>query len=345
MEKPIVVITGANGRLGKSIIKRFADNFTIISLDNEKPEEVDLENYFQMDITDDKTVENCLDKIKEKFGNVIDSIIHLVAYYSFGDQDWTKYQEITIDGTKRLILSLKKKFQVRQFIFSSTLLVYKSCKRGEEIKEDSPLKPEWEYPQSKVISEQILFEENDNVHLVIFRIAGCYDDYCNSIPIAQQIKRIQENQLQKHFFPGDIEAGSPFLHLDDLAEAFFSAVQKRNDLPHEVVMLLGESKTYSYDAFQRRLGKLILNKEFTTYPVPKWLAKAISWIENHIPFYPKPFIQPWMIDFADAHYDVDVSLAKKLLNWTPKRDVYETLPLMVEALKRNPEQWYKDHKL
>ena len=180
---------------------------------------------------------------------------------------------------------------------------------------------------------------------MIFRIAGCYDDYCNSIPISHQIKRINENQFRKNFFPGNVKNGSPFLHLDDLADAFFSAVQKRDDLPHEVVMILGESKLYSYDFLQKRLGKLILNKEFTTYSIPKFFAKTIAWIENHLPFYPKPFIQPWMIDIADAHYDIDISLAKKLLDWSPKRDVNDTLPLMVQALKRDPDQWYKDHRL
>lgn len=345
MNKPIILITGACGRIGKSIMKRFADTYTIIATDNETSEEVEVENYFQMDITNSDMVEKCLEKIKQKFGNTIDSVIHLVAYYSFGDQDWEKYQRITIKGTEQLILNLKKNFQVKQFIFSSTLLVYKPCQQGEKIKEDSPLKPEWEYPKSKVISEQILYEENQDVHLVIFRIAGCYDDYCNSIPISHQIKRINENQLRKNFFPGNINHKTPFLHLDDLADAFFNAVEKRNELPHEVVINLGEPKSYSYDSLQKRLGKLILDKEFTTYSVPKFLAKTVSWIENQLPIHPKPFIQPWMIDIADANYDIDISLAKKLLDWTPKRDIYNTLPLMVEELKKNPAQWYKDHQL
>ncbi|MBA3237713.1 MAG: NAD(P)-dependent oxidoreductase [Parachlamydiaceae bacterium] len=345
MEKPIVLITGANGRIGKSLIKRFADTFTIIAIDNEDTGYFGQENYFQMDVTNDEVVESCLEKIKERFGEAIDSVIHLVAYYSFGDQDWRKYQNITIEGTERLIQNLKKHFKLNQFIFSSTLLVYEPCQRGKKITEDSPLRPSWEYPKSKVLSEEILFKENQDIHLVIFRISGCYDDYCNSIPISHQIKRINEKQFQKHFFPGEIENGAPFLHLDDLADAFFNAVQKRNELPHEVALILAENKTYSYDSLQKRLGELLLSQKFTTYSIPKFVAKTGSWIENNLPFYPKPFIQPWMIEIADDHYDVDISLAKKLLDWEPKKDLYDTLPLIVQALKKDPVKWYKDHKL
>src|SRR5688572_18257144 len=124
MDKPIVLITGVNGRVGKSILKRFGDHFLIIGIDNE-PDHVHLENYYQVDITDNEAFERCMSTIKEKFGDKIESVIHLVAYYSFGDQDWKKYQEITIEGTRRLIRNLKTKFSVKQFIFSSTLLVYK----------------------------------------------------------------------------------------------------------------------------------------------------------------------------------------------------------------------------
>jgi nucleoside-diphosphate-sugar epimerase len=57
------------------------------------------------------------------------------------------------------------------------------------------------------------------------------------------------------------------------------------------------------------------------------------------------FIQPWMIDLADDHYELDISLAKRLLDWTPKHRLEETIPRWVKELKEDPIQWYDENKL
>lgn len=345
MRKPIVLITGSNGRLGKVIRNRLSENYTIVGIDNESAEKVNQENYYQIDIANEESIREKLKEIKERYGNDFASIIHLAAYYSFGDQEWKKYKKITIEGTRKLLASLSNGFIVRQFIFSSTLLVYKPIPLGERITENSPFKGTWEYPKSKIITENILFEKNEHIPIAIVRIAGCYDDNCHSIPLSNQIKMVYEKDFRRRFFPGNIEHGAPFLHLDDLAEAIFSMVEKRDQLPHEVVLNMGESKTYSYKTIQQRLESLINNQEIKIYPIPKTLAKLVSWIENHIPFFPKPFIKPWMIDIADDHLELDISLAKGLLDWEPKRSLYDTLPIMVKNLKDDPLKWYQEQKL
>jgi nucleoside-diphosphate-sugar epimerase len=58
-----------------------------------------------------------------------------------------------------------------------------------------------------------------------------------------------------------------------------------------------------------------------------------------------PFIKPWMIDFADAHYELDISKARKLIGWEPKHRLIDTLPRMIEALKADPQGWYQHHKI
>jgi nucleoside-diphosphate-sugar epimerase len=64
-----------------------------------------------------------------------------------------------------------------------------------------------------------------------------------------------------------------------------------------------------------------------------------------IPFIPKPFVKPWMIDLADDHYELDITKAKKVLGWIPKHTLEETLPIMIEELKKDPENWYKINQL
>jgi len=64
-----------------------------------------------------------------------------------------------------------------------------------------------------------------------------------------------------------------------------------------------------------------------------------------IPFIPKPFIKPWMIDLADDHYELDISKAKRELGSSPKKSLEKTLPRMIEELKEDPEKWYKINQL
>lgn len=68
------------------------------------------------------------------------------------------------------------------------------------------------------------------------------------------------------------------------------------------------------------------------------------WAEDLLPG-EDPFIQPWMVDFADDHYALDISRAKSILGWAPKRSLRAMLPKMVATLKANPLKWYKENKL
>ena len=190
-----------------------------------------------------------------------------------------------------------------------------------------------------------MHKERGKIPIVIMRIAGVYDDMCNSIPLSNQLQRIYQNQLEGHLFSGDITHGSSFVHMDDLVEAFRRAVEKRKELPPETVFLIGEPKTPSYDELQKKMAKLVWNKDWKTFRVPKLLAKIGAWIQDHLPFLPESFIKPWMIDLADDHYELDISRAKRLLGWEPKHYVMDTIPKWVEQLKNDPRTFYDKNKL
>ena len=75
------------------------------------------------------------------------------------------------------------------------------------------------------------------------------------------------------------------------------------------------------------------------------VAKTGAWLQGVTPLLEDPFIKPWMIDFADDHYALDVSRAKEWLDWEPRHSLRDTLPKMIDALKRNPVAWYRAHQL
>lgn len=210
--------------------------------------------------------------------------------------------------------------------------------------EDSSLDPKWDYPKSKVATENLIHVKHGTIPVVILRIAGVYTDEGDSIPLAHQIQRIYERQVTSKLYPGDISHGQAFVHLDDLLDALRLTIERRRQLPPETTMIIGEPETLSYDELQRAFGRLIHNEEWETREIPKALAKTGAWLEDAVPFH-DVFIKPWMIDLADDHYELDITHAQQLLGWNPKHSLRETLPKMVAALKADPKHFYRENKL
>lgn len=345
MKKKVIIVTGSCGRIGKAVVRQLGQEYRMVGFELLKAFYAsENEELVPVDISSDESVHQAFHHIRNFYGDEIASVIHLAAYYSFDQKESDLYEKITVQGTRRLLEALQN-FKVEQFIFSSTMLVHKPCEPNQSINEESPVVPTWGYPASKVKTEKLIHEKRGNIPTVNLRIAGVYTDYCDSIPISNQIQRIYEKQLTSHFFPGNITHGASFVHMDDLVSAICACVQKRTELPAELTLLIGEDKTLSYDYLQRFMSRHIFGKEIKTFQIPKFLAMIGAWLQGHIPFMPKPFIKPWMIAIADDNYTLDVSKAKKVIQWTPKHNLEETLPKMIAELESNPAIWYKNHHL
>ena len=343
--KPYIIITGRSGRIGSRCAERLSKKYTVIGLDVVPPKQRFADElFFNVDLSSQESIYDAFKIMGEKCGKTIASVIHLAAYYSFTGEHPEKYDLITVGGTERILKGLKG-FIVEQFIFSSTMLVYAPCEPNQKIREDSKVDAKWDYPLSKVKTEKLLRERHGEIPLVILRIAGVYDDGCHSIPISNQIQRIYEKQLESKVFPGNLTHGASYIHMDDLVDALELAVEKREQLPHETVLLIGEDKTLSFDQLQRKISFLLFGKEMRTIRIPKFVAKIGAWVQDKLPFFPPSFIKPWMIDLADDNYTLDITRAKKLLGWSPKRSLETTLPKMINDLKANPAGWYKENNL
>jgi nucleoside-diphosphate-sugar epimerase len=343
--KDVVIITGSCGRIGAQCVIRLGQHYRIVGFELLKALYASAnEELVPVDLSSDESVHQAFMHIRHFYGNRIASVIHLAAYYSFNKEHSELYENVTVKGTERLLKALQS-FEVEQFIFSSTMLVHKPCLPGQVIDENWPIEPKWDYPRSKVRTEKLIHELRGKIPAVILRIAGVYDDICHSIPIAHQIQRIYEKQLESHLFAGDPSHGASFLHMSDLVDVIECAVNKRKELPEEVVLLIGEPKTMSYQELQTQIGLLLHGKATKTIRIPRLLAKIGSWIQCHLPFMEESFIKPWMIDLADDHYVLNITRAQRTLQWEPKHSIEKSLPMMISALKTDPVKWYKENQL
>lgn len=203
-ERPYILVTGSSGLIGSAVSSLLAMDYPVAGLDTDKPSKsIGHFTWFEMDLTDDASVNDAVERVRGRFGDHIASVVHLAAYYDFSGEPSPLYEEVTVRGTHRLLGAIKP-LRVEQFIFSSTMLVHAPCKPGEQIDENAPLKPSWDYPESKLRTEQLIRRERGDIPAVMLRIAGVYDDDCHCIPLAHQIQRIYEERMTSYVYLGDI---------------------------------------------------------------------------------------------------------------------------------------------
>ncbi|MGH6918033.1 MAG: vitamin K epoxide reductase family protein, partial [Geminicoccaceae bacterium] len=153
---------------------------------------------------------------------------------------------------------------------------------------------------------------------------------------------------------GDPRTGQAFIHKDDTIDAFRRTIDRRERLPDDVTILVGEPDALSYAALQEAIGRLIHDEaEWATVTIPKAFARTGARIEElSEPVVPdaidqgeEPFIRPFMVDMADDHYALDITRARDLLGWQPRRSIRATLPKIIQALKDDPIAWYRDNRI
>jgi len=345
LHEEVVLVTGSSGLIGDAVVARLANSYRVVGFDRTPPSRAYPHVYpVSVDLTSEEEVARAFKSVLNTHGKHLTSVIHMAAYFDFSGEPNELYETLTVEGTRRLLQRLSS-LSVEQFLFSSTMLVHAPCMPGQFITEESPLDPRWDYPISKVKAEQVIHSERGAIPAVSLRIGGVYTDRCNCIPLSHQIQRIYERRLTSRVFPGPISHGQAFVHLDDLVDAVIAAVDRRKSLPSECAILIGEPEPLTYDELQHQFARLIHNEEWETTQIPKTVAKTGAWVQNALPTGEEPFIKPWMIDYSDDHYALDISLAQRLLGWTPHHSLRTTLPKMVAALQSDPVSWYREHDL
>lgn len=348
--RPLVLVTGATGEIGSAVAAALADGYQVVGLDKRTKGNPAFP-VIEADLTSDHSLAQGIEKLRDLHGAHLASVIHLAAYFDFSGEDNPLYQSLNVDGTRRLLDQLQS-FRVEQFVYSGTMLVHAPVKPGEHLNEDRRLEPQWIYPRSKAAAERVIEERHGAIPYVLLHLAGVYNGDVVVPTLAHQIARIYERDLESHLYPGNLKTGQSMLHLEDLRDAFRRTVDRRASLPTAATILIGERDPIGYDALQDRIGELLWGEDWTTLRIPVALAAAGAWAQDKVlPHLPKSmgggkaFVRPFMAWEANDHYALDITRAKELLGWAPRYRLGDTLPLIIDKLKRDPEAWFKANKV
>lgn len=268
----------------------------------------------------------------QKKGESFCGVIHFAGLKSVNEskKNPIKYWDVNVNGTINL-LKIMDKYNCRNLVFSSTAMIYYN-KSDSALKETDKIKPINPYGMTKLAIENLLDElyksSEKNWRIANLRYFNPIGAHTSGI-IGENPKGIAQN-----IFPrindaaiGKIKAlkvfgktyptfdGTPirdYVHVMDIADGHLKALDAlRNEDPRILTINLGTN-----------IGTSVLELIKT--------FKEANNIEVPYEFAEKRLGEP-------AILISDISLAKKLLNWEPKRNLTEMCIDGWNWIKKNPK--------
>ncbi len=305
MAKRNWLITGVAGFVGSNVALHYLrQGDTVIGIDNfYSGTQENLNNllgfdhfhFYEMDIRS-SDIETLLNQYE------ITHVLHLAAVVSVPvcERDPELAMDVNVDGLNNL-LSMIKKYPVKQFMYASSSAVYGSAQQLP-IREDALLKPISIYGKTKVQNENDVkrFSDETNIPCIGFRFFNLFggnpavkNAYAAVIPLwANAIK--QEIPVTIY---GDGTATRDFCYIDNVMHAIDRVVA--TELKDHHVFNIGTGK-----------------------PTP--LNQLFELLCQIYQKHPKPIYQPWR-ETDILHSCADIGLAEKILGYHPHEDIKESL--------------------
>ena len=266
----MILVTGGCGYIGSHTVVELLDNnrdvIIVDNFSNISPEfldsikEITNKNFkfYKIDITSEDDLEVVF---KE---NKIDSVIHFAALKAVGEsvEKPLEYYYNNLNSTL-VLLKLMKKYNVKNFVFSSSATVYGSPKTLP-INEDFPLSTTNPYGASKLIIENILKDickADSSFNVAILRYfnpvgahkSGLIGENPNGIPnnLMPYITKVSIGELPfLNVYGNDYDTHDgtgvrDYIHVLDLANGHLKALDKIHTSPGLVIYNLGTGNGYS----------------------------------------------------------------------------------------------------
>lgn len=151
-----ILITGSSGFIGSNVVDFFLDYYNLITPvrkeSTHKRQKHNNNDDRLQTVEGDFYDENILNQI---FSKNVDIVIHLAALRGETDKPWDEYKRINVEATK-LLLEYSKKYQVKKFIYCSSVGVLGTIPAKQPAQNSDPVDPDNFYHQSKWEAEEIV---------------------------------------------------------------------------------------------------------------------------------------------------------------------------------------------
>ena len=341
MTRQTVLITGASGFIGTALIARLSKKYYIIGID--KILHKDRDNsvlWHKVDISDKNLLRDVFREIKVKTSGRIDYVFHLAAYYDMTNKENRRYREVNENGTRYLLDNLIH-FNVDNFVFTSSTVVFRPTMGDDKLNEDSDLSSFMHYGNSKIAGEKIISEYRKKIKATIFRLSAVYSQDCRTIPLANQIAFIWKRCFGYRILPGKGEGGISYVHIEDVLDAFEKSMLMAKEIPSGSIMILSEENLISNNELCELISREIYGKRLNVIHLPGWIVWLCIYIVSnfHSLTGRSYFFKPWMLKLTDKKYRFNIDKAKRTLKWQPRFQLEPCMAIIIKNLKSDSRRW------
>ncbi|TFG07650.1 NAD-dependent epimerase/dehydratase family protein [Candidatus Thorarchaeota archaeon] len=322
-----VLVTGGTGFIGRRLIHRLVKEGHDVRAFVRKtsnthglPEGIEFVEGALLDI---ESLENAT--------KGVEAVLHLAAYFDFYPSDVDLMYEVNVQGTKN-VMNACVGTSVERFIYCSSTEAIGPV-RYPPGNEDTELRPQFDYGESKVMAEKAVRQiaEDTGLNYIILRPTGVMGEG-DLYTAYETIKAI--NQGEVPVLPGDGEKHIMYTHVDDIADGFVKALTSKSALDNTIILAPDEPMTYN--ELIKFLGEC-LGVDPPKRHVPTTLAKIgiglLSPIKNRGK---TTFLwHPKTIESMDQERWYSNEKAKRLLGWNPEY-------AMQEGIKRAIDWYYEN---
>ena len=325
--KKLYVVTGANGHLGSTILRKLiqsGEKVRGLILPAESPFFPEEAEYVKGDVTD-------VDSLRPLFSNPDNAelvFIHTAGIISIADEVTEALLKVNVEGTKNL-LALALENKVRRFVYVSS--VHAIPERPLHVLEETDSFSEEEvhgaYAKTKALATQAVLEYvKKGLNAVIVHPSGILGPYDRSgNHLVQLVTDYVENKL-----PACVKGGYDFVDVRDVAEGTLAAANKGK--AGECYIL--SNRHYEIKEVLAIVKSITGGKKLPILPM--WMAKLalplmefISKCKKKRPLYTKYSLYTLSSNDKFSH-----EKASRELGYRP-RDLYETLRDTISWLKGN----------
>lgn len=342
-----VLITGASGFIGRHLVRFLSPNHKVFAFARRTQKEVGIKahpniNWILVDITDKAQLNAVF--IDANAESRIDYIIHLAAYYDFGDQVHTDvYEQTNVQATQQL-LELAKTIDIQRFIFASSLVTSNFPQPRDLVYEESDLDATFPYAITKQKGEEMVKEFSENFPCTIVRLAAVCSDWCEYEPLYSFLKIWLSNRWDARIIAGKGTMAIPYIHVSCVIRMFDRILSKSADLGNFNIFLASTDNPISLLELFTLATRHYYGEERKPIFIPAIIAR-IGIILRDIWGRLKgkrPFERLWMIEYIDRQFPTDCSYTRNRLDWEPtkRHRLKRRLLFLIENLKSRPDEWH-----